>query len=250
MESAYHRRVNAYGPVSLFIAPSEFMGQVLLRAGYSREKIRILPHCVAPESADSYSSGNAPVPVDLPFMLYAGRLEEEKGMENLLYAARRLPHVPFVLAGTGSMEMKLNEATALMANVSMVGKLDRTQLLHLRKQARAEIVPAIWPEVFGMSALEAMQAGLPVIASAIGGLPDIVRHEETGLLVAPGNKDELVDAISRLWMNESLASSLGAAGQRLVQARYGPAQHLEALLDVYRQAMYRQGEPVFALESS
>jgi len=212
-----------------------FMKQMMVRAGFAEERVRLLPHCTAQLTPDGDASAWLP-PLRKPFFLFAGRLEPEKGVSLLLLAARRLPHISFVIAGAGLLAASIAEQAATLDNVSMLGVLKADQLAALRREARAELAPSVWYEVFGMSALEAMQQGLPVIAGDIGGLRDIVVNGETGLLVPPGDVDALVAAVERLHNDASLAARLGAAGRSHVQQHHQPAQHLRQLLSIYGEA--------------
>jgi len=92
------------------------------------------------------------------------------------------------------------------------------------------VVPSVWPEPFGRVALEAMAHGLPVIATAHGGLTEIVEHEKTGLLVAPGSAAELASALSLLTGDSGLRRSLGSAGRRRQLAHFSQVEHDRKLL--------------------
>jgi glycosyltransferase involved in cell wall biosynthesis len=90
-----------------------------------------------------------------------------------------------------------------------------------------------------MSVLEAMAAGLPVVASAVGGVPELVRDGETGLLVPPGDAAALGAALARLVADPALAGRLGAGGRRLAESDFSLARCRRAHLDVYRAALGR-----------
>ncbi|MEW5989674.1 MAG: glycosyltransferase family 4 protein, partial [Chloroflexota bacterium] len=163
--------------------------------------------------------------------LFAGRLEEEKGLRVLLSAAAQLPHISIAIAGDGPLR-SLVEATKL-PNVVYLGQLTAAELAQWRGRGRALVMPSIWYEVFGMSALEAMSEGLPVIASRIGALPELVEHEQTGLLIEPGNAQALAAAILRLWQDETLAHRLGAAGREKAQIHYSPERYMISLMALF-----------------
>ena len=224
VESGLHRRWEAYAGITKFIAPSQFMQKMLVQGGYPTEKISVLPHSITP-------------PKELPteqrnFMLYAGRLEPEKGLETLLSAARQLHDVPFLVAGDGSLRDWL--LAKMPANVQWLGRLSREALWQECRQARALIIPSIWYEPFGMSALEAMAVGTPVIAGKIGGLPEIVQHKHTGLLVPPNNHAELANAIDTLWHRPEFARQLGENGQGYVKEQHNPTAHLGKLIQLFQ----------------
>jgi glycosyltransferase involved in cell wall biosynthesis len=226
LETTLHRRQKVYHLVDRYLAPSQFVQEMLVCGGFPAQKIQVLPHAVGAAPAAEPVSSTLPAG---KFVLFAGRLEPEKGLEILLAAATRLPDIPFVLAGSGSLSSQL----PMVANVTNLGKLSPGQLETVRRQAALAVMPVIWYEVFGLSALEAMRSGLPVVATDIGALPELVQHEHTGLLVPPDDVDALAAAIHRLWHDEHLAHRLGQAAQQWVRTQFRPDQHLATLLGCY-----------------
>ncbi|MCA9990569.1 MAG: glycosyltransferase family 4 protein [Ardenticatenaceae bacterium] len=238
LESSLHRRRQAYAPVDRFIVPSHFVQALLVRGGFPAGKLQIIPHAIpAPAPPAPTPPGGAP-----PVVLYAGRLEPEKGLDILLTAAAQLPDIPFAIAGEGSLGPAIaHELTRpALANVRLLGKLSPAGLAAARQSARLAVVPSVWYEVFGLSALEALQAGLPVVASRMGGLAEVVQHEQTGLLVPPGDAPALAAAIRQLWDDPGRAQQMGRAGQAYVQQHHRPEQYTTALLAAW-QAI--RGEP-------
>lgn len=222
VETGVHRWLRAYAGIDQFIAPSHFLKTMLQRGGWPAAQITALPHAV-PLPPPTTNANPAAI-------LFAGRLVPEKGVAWLLAAARRLPDVPFRIAGTGPLWR-----AAAPTNVTWLGHLSPAELAAEYAAARAVVAPSLWYELFGMSALEAMSHGCPVIASRIGALPELVSHEETGLLVAPGEVEELAAAIARLWRDADLAAQLGRAAQAHVRAHHDPADHLTRLVQLFRQ---------------
>jgi glycosyltransferase involved in cell wall biosynthesis len=154
--------------------------------------------------ADGQSSGAK----DGTYALVVSRLAPEKGIDVAIDACR-IAGVPLVVAGAGPQEDALR-SRARDGDVRLVGRVDDARLEALRAGAALAIVPSRSAETFGMAAAEAMAAGVPVVASRIGALPELV---EEGALVEPGNPVVLADAIGRLWGDV-------AAGQRArVRAR-------------------------------
>jgi glycosyltransferase involved in cell wall biosynthesis len=113
-------------------------------------------------------------------------------------------------------------------------------------ESHVALVPSVWPEAFGLTALEALAAGCPVVASAAGGLLDLVRHDETGLLVPPGDAAALAAAVNRLLADPSLRTRLCHAGRDLAR-RYAVPLHAAAVEAAYRdarEAWQARGRPV------
>jgi glycosyltransferase involved in cell wall biosynthesis len=102
-------------------------------------------------------------------------------------------------------------ARGLHDNVEFLGHLNHDALAGSLKAAWVQAVPSTWPEPFGMVAIEAMMQGVPVVASAHGGLPEIVDHGVTGFLVPPGDSNQLAQALLRILRHRETAESMGAA---------------------------------------
>ncbi len=128
-----------------------------------------------------------------PYVMYAGDPGEYKGLEDLieLWEAAEPPKAHLLIASTKPLDRRLPAGCS-------VAQLTRQEVAAAWQRAAVAVVPSRWPEPFGMVALEAMAAGTPVVASAIGGLADIVRDGRDGYLVAPGRPRDLRDRIDRL----------------------------------------------------
>lgn len=147
------------------------------------------------------------------FVLYVGELSRAKGIEVLLeaYAQLRCPP-PLVLIGA-----KRPDTPARMPpGVTLLGNLPHSTVVAAWRRCLFGVVPSVWPEPCPTVALEAMSASRAVIGSNTGGLPELVVHGETGLLVPPGDVSALRGALQQLLDRPTLASQLGAAGQERV----------------------------------
>jgi glycosyltransferase involved in cell wall biosynthesis len=159
-----------------------------------------------------------------PEVLFVGRLLPEKGVDDLLAAADGLE---LVVVGDGPLRDRVPGA---------LGFLPREELA--RRYARAAVV--VCPsrrEGFGVVCAEAMAHGRPVVASAVGGLAELVVDGETGLLVAPGDRAALRTALDRLLTDRELRRRLGTAGRRRIAERYGWERVLDATLACYESAL-------------
>jgi glycosyltransferase involved in cell wall biosynthesis len=157
-------------------------------------------------------------------VLYVGRLSHEKGVADAIVACRRAG-LPLVIAGEGPAEAELRELAA-GADVRFTGRVEPARLAELRRDAAVAVVPSRYAEILPLAALEAMAAGLPVVASAAGGLEELVPAEG---LFPPGDADALAARAQRLWGDT-------AAGERalaVVRERTAPAVVARALAEVY-----------------
>jgi glycosyltransferase involved in cell wall biosynthesis len=157
-----------------------------------------------------------------PHILYAGRLSKEKGVPELLRAARNLP---LVVVGDGPLRKRVPQARGFVARAELE-----------RRYAEAAIVACpSRREGFGVTCLEAMAYGKPVVASDVGGLRDLVVHEETGLLVPPRDPAALRGALERLLREVGLRRRLGVAARERARERFSWSRVIDATLDAYAE---------------
>jgi len=173
------------------------------------------------------------------------RAVEEKGVLHLLRAfdalVRDLPahaqQVSLVYAGDGPA---MDQLRALWRELPSRDRIIlagyRDDAADLAGGADVCVVPSLWQEAFGLAALEPMARGVPVIASRVGGLPEVVRDGETGLLVTPGDEAELAGAMRRLLLDPAERKRLGANGRRRAVAHFSPDAQLRELLPVFEDA--------------
>ena len=177
---------------------------------------------------------------DAPTAVFVGRLVREKGVDVLLQAfARlhaRLPQATLDIIGDGperSTLEALRRSLHLEAAVRFHGWQSPIDAEAIARTGWAQVVPSRWAEPFGLVAVEAMMRGAAVIASASGGLVDIVRNDATGLLVPPGEVPALSDALYRVLSDRELAASWGRRGYEVAQAEYRHDLFVDRILAVY-----------------
>ena len=155
-----------------------------------------------------------------PTVVFAGRLIREKGADLLLDAfaqvVTRFPEAKLLIAGDGPERANLASQISrlgLDSNVQLLGHLSRPDLEREFANAWVQVAPSRWEEPFGLVAAEALMRGTAVIASDTGGLAEFVRHDETGILVAPQDPQALAEALQALLQNSELADSMGLRGR-------------------------------------
>jgi glycosyltransferase involved in cell wall biosynthesis len=173
---------------------------------------------------------------EIPSVAFAGRLVPEKGVDVLLRALAKLPEGRLIVAGDGPERLAL-EALArelgIADRVRFAGLLDRDALVREVRGVWAHAAPSVWREPFGMVAPEAMMRGTPVVASAAGGLAEVVVDGETGMLVAPGDVDALSSALGRIFADRQLSLKLGAAGRERAMRHFHEAVWVERFAELY-----------------
>ena len=122
-----------------------------------------------------------------------------------------------------------------LTNVQFTGYLTGQALNNALAQARFTVLPSEWYENFPFSILESLAAGKPVIASRIGGIPELIDDGEDGLLFSPGDADELADCLCRLWDAPEETRQMGLNGRRKVLTQYTPENHYHRLYPLYKK---------------
>jgi glycosyltransferase involved in cell wall biosynthesis len=189
-----------------------------------------------------------PNPVSLPaavsrsrepgLVVFSGRCEASKGIFDLLEAAGMLraqvPGLRIECAGDGDLGKvrRYAESMNLGARVKLRGWLGKPAAAQLLGRASVFVLPS-YAEGLPMSLLEAMAAGCPVVATAVGGIPDLVTDGVDGLLVPPGDPEALADALQQLLQDRAFAARLGNAARETVANRYAAERSLERLEQVY-----------------
>ena len=184
------------------------------------------------------------LPVDGKIILAVAMLIPEKGLHCLVEAVALLKrkHVggklTLVIVGEGAcrseLEMMAHEL-GVADSVSFLGR--RSDVDELVAAADQVAVPSIWQEAFGFIIAEAMAAGRPVVASRVGGIPELIEHRETGLLAEPGNVRELADRIGELISDDELGEGLAANAQERARREFNLEHQTARYVDLYYEVL-------------
>jgi len=173
-----------------------------------------------------------------------GRLRKEKGHTHLIDAMKRVaaevPKFVLLVVGSGSLEGELKEqarAAGLQARVIFTGF--RTDIPQILAAADLFVMPSI-SEGLGTAILEAGAAGLPIVSTPVGGIPDIIRDGDTGLLASPGDSDALADALIRMSGDPDLAARCGEAARRHVDEQFSEESLVRETEAAYRMWLERK----------
>jgi glycosyltransferase involved in cell wall biosynthesis len=172
--------------------------------------------------------------------LYVGRLTREKGVEQVIEVARRLPELPVTVAGFGPLAELVASSAEEIPNLTFEGPLERTEVEQRLRSARLLLMPGTWREPAGLVALEAMSAGTPVIAYGRGGLAEYIRSAGGGSISPPG-LPAFVAAIRRLLGDDCLWQELSDRGAEAARTAHAPDVYLDELESVYRAAVSSVG---------
>ncbi len=212
--------------VSAFIALSEFAKDRFVASGLPAERIHVVPNFVYPPAGPPVDAGD--------HVVFIGRISEEKGIDLLAKAwSRRFGRL--VVMGDGPDRAAIESLMRRHGNsVEFTGRLSHDACMEILARARALVVPSKCYEGLPLVIPEAYARSVPVVASALGGLAEIVNPGTTGQLFAPGSAEDLALALTKV---------LGPGGDRLrtgarecYDAQYSPQARLSALLTLYRVA--------------
>jgi glycosyltransferase involved in cell wall biosynthesis len=217
--------------VDLYIALSEFSRRKFIQGGLPGQKIVVKPNFVHPDPGPGTGPGS--------YALFAGRLAPEKGLATLLRAWRTLKRIPLLIAGDGPLlgqARRFAAAAAGRGSIRVLGYCPRPELLELMKGARFLIFPSPCYESLPMVVAEAFACGLPVVGSSLGATTEIVEHGRTGLLVRPGEPDDLADKASWLWSRPGTSERMGREARAEFLAKYCAGRNYPRLLEIYARA--------------
>lgn len=216
--------------VSRYIALNEFCRRKLVEGGLPAARIAIKPNFVDfPPPQETARAG----------FLFVGRLSAEKGIVTLAAAGRRLDDAHVIrIAGSGPEAAQL----AGCASLQPLGALDGTAIRAEMCRATALVLPSICYESFPRTLVEAYACGLPVIASRLGALPDIVEDGQTGLLFAPGDADDLAAKIRWAQAHPEEMRRMGANALARYRREFSAETNYQTLLTIYAQAVEQSRE--------
>ncbi len=228
--AVYATALSAHQPAMLaavdrFVAPSRFAADRVVRLGLPRERVESLAHYLPEESfaADTRAARGS-------YALVASRLSPEKGIDTAIRAAAAAG-IPLRIAGEGSAAADLRaQAERSGADVRFEGRAGRRELAALLAGAAAVLMPSRYHEFFGYSALEAMAQGVPVVATAMGGLPELLG---AGRCVPGGDEDAFSARLGALWADPELREADGAALLERARERHSEDRFLRDLMALY-----------------
>jgi len=231
----HHKLLKIYDHVDLFISPSLFLQGKLAEFNFPGRVLH-LPNPVDPSLfAPSYSWRSES-------LLYAGRLTAEKGVLTLLQAIKGLK-VNCNICGEGPLKKELERFISQenIPNVVMHGHIPKDALRSLMADTMFVVVPSVWRENFPYAVTEAFAAGKPVIASRIGGIPELVMEQKTGLTFPPGDAAELRNKILYLMSDPAKINYLGKKARIFVEQNLDQSKYYTRLLEIYNQAINKHG---------
>jgi len=218
----------------ILISPSTFVKKVLERM--KNKKVIVITNCIDIklfESTKNNVEGNNRI-------LFVGRIEKYKGLQYLLTAIKKVtfyyPQVKLIVAGEGNDEhlmKKITKELDIEKNVKFLGKVDHDKLISLYKQVDIVCIPSL-ADNSPLTVYEGMGAGKIVIASKVGGIPDLIEHNITGFLFTPKEPKLLSDIIIRVLSNKDLMKKIRENAKTKARRDFDIEPHINKILSIYK----------------
>lgn len=230
-EMYLHRLLRIYEKnVDVFISPSQFLIDAITRCGAGGKKMVHIPNIADTETYQATYDNDG-------YILYFGKLTREKGVETLIRAIAKVKSAKLVVAGTGSQADELRALADDIApgQVTFAGFLTGDNLRNAIQRCAFFTMPSEWYENCPCTILEAYSAGKPVVASRIGGIPELIDDGVDGFLFEPTNSDDLADKISLLLNAPTMPADMGRLGRKRMEEHYSKVSFYSRLKSVYRE---------------
>jgi len=237
VESYVSAALGAVDEVDHFIGISDYVTSRMIDMGVPGDKITTVHNFVdAQKYQPDFDAGN--------YVVYFGRLESVKGIYTLLEAMLPLHNVRLLIAGTGAEQDEVARWVEARGaeNIELLGFLQGEELHDLVRGALCTVVPSEWDEPFGLTVIESMALGKPVVATRVGGITEIVADGDDGLLVDPWDPAALRAAIQQLLANPTRAGEMGRAGRDKVETLFNRRRYYDELCGVYAKATESAGQ--------
>lgn len=220
--------------VSQFIALSHFAKKIFVRAGIPEQKISVKPNFIHPTKPSPMANSDF---AKQEYALYLGRMSEEKGPQILLESWSKGGPGKLVLVGDGPLLPELKKKYAKHSNISFLGARPREEALAILAKAKFAVIPSLCYENFPMVLLEAMFAGVPIMAAAKGSISEILQDGKLGVLFNPdADHDSLLNAAKKLWENKTAREACAKEALAVAEREYTPEANYKCLLEIYEKA--------------
>lgn len=238
-----HRRARTWSNmVDCYIALTEFSRSKLIAGGLPADRIRVKPNFVLPDPGPKSGLGD--------YALFVGRMVKSKGVPTMLEAWEELPAIPLhaVGDGPGREQIESGQKAGKFSSVNYRGRLPRADTLAVIKNARFLVFPSEWYEGFPVTIAEAFACGVPVVASRLGAMQEIIADGVTGLHFESGNVQDLRKKVEWAWEHPSEMQEMGRRARQEFERKYMAEQNIVMLEEAYEFAMASRGKRVAVTE--
>jgi len=226
---SYHRNNKTWhNKVDCFIALTQFAKKKFIDGGFPEKKIMVKPNFFDREKDLSVKENTR------EGVLFIGRLSHEKGVKTLFKAWETL-EIPLRIAGDGPFMGMIN--TAPSSKITLLGQISPLDVTKEMTKARFLVMPSEWYEGFPMVLVEAFAHGLPVIASNLGGMSEIIENNITGLHFQPGNPEDLAEKVSWMYTHPDECKKMGENARTVYEQKYTPETNYKMLMNIYQKTI-------------
>jgi glycosyltransferase involved in cell wall biosynthesis len=218
--------------VNLYIALTEFARRKFIEGGLPADRIVVKPNFVEPAPGLKQGPGE--------YALFAGRLADEKGVDVLLEAWSRLRGaIPLRIAGEGPLKNSIAEKIRKdrIKGVELLGHLEHNALIQMLQRARFLILPSVWHEGFPLVIVEAFACGVPVIASRLAAMQEIIADGETGLHFSVHDPADLATKAKWAWNHTEEVAAFGLRARLEFEQKYSARQNYTSLMAIYNHVI-------------
>lgn len=232
IEMKYYKLHSIYEKFDCIVSPSEFMKRCLLDGGVKNQNIEVIHNFSNATNCNNEINGD--------YIFYFGRISKEKGIFNLISAVKKCDEVKLLIAGTGPEEEKIKKyikENKMESRVVLLGYLNQDEIRERIEKCRFVVIPSIWYENCPYSIIETLEIGKPIIASEIGGIPELVENEKNGLLYRYDSVDDLADKINELYYDQEKINKMKEASKNKFKMEHTEDVYYQKIMKVYRKAM-------------
>ena len=228
----YHRiRKSFYQQIDRYICLNDNQIQLLVNIGFDKKKI-VKKYNFVPDADANVDVALVP---ELPerYVVFYGRIGEEKGIRILMQIWDRIKDIPLVVMGGGPLEEEFRNWADQMDNVYFLGYTQHDKCLSIVKKAEFVVFPSIWYEGCSMVEIETESLGKGIVATDLGFSQEAIENGVNGYKVPLGSIDGFEKTIRMLWANQELIDTLGKIARRDYEAKYLPEDNYQQIIRIY-----------------
>lgn len=234
IENYYYYKKKIYtDKIKYIITPSNFYKGKFIEDGIEKDKIDYIHNFI---DIDQYEIETD----DKGYALYFGRLSREKGILNLLNAFAQTKKGNLYIAGTGPEEDEIKRIIKdnnIEDRVKLLGFLNKDEMREVTRKSRYIVIPSIWYENCPYSAIETQAIGKPIIGANIGGIPELVKDKENGLIYKYDDIDELKEKLELLFEDNKLVEEYSKNAKKYAKKEYTTESYYNRLIKIYKKIL-------------
>ncbi len=225
----YDRYARVPTRIDRFITPSDFLRGKLIQGGFDPARVENVPNFVNLESHAGFPEKD--------YFCYLGRLSHEKGLDILIRGVAKIDKGRLLIVGQGPEEENLKRLTAELGarRVEFTGYKSGAELTRILAESQFVVLPSRWYENLPFAVMEAFASSKAVVASAIGGIPEMVDDGVNGFLFPMGNVDALAGRLEKMIADRDLREEMGRRAREKAEKLYGRDGHYERIMAIYRE---------------